>query len=225
MSHHIEDNSTHLVVKLKPGLPGKSTDDSKNILQGSFYILQASTRSNSSDVTQDEDSLLTDRGSSDRASIHSITHLMALAKDPNHSADETNPVEDSGDKRMQKSHSVHFEMDEEELETENTVQDKDEIVDQVDEAANDKPMTDEQQSETGSRPSSYMIRSETDEFQQIYHSHTINICGVAAESIKWLAHRLGPLLTAKHLSKNLIRMLALCYLGEEQIVVVQDNGE
>ena len=71
----------------------------------------------------------------------------------------------------------------------------------------------------------FMVRSETDDFRQIHYTQTINICDVAAESIKWLSHRLGPLLTAKYLSKNLVRMLALCYLGEEQVDALPETGK
>ncbi|KAL5008764.1 hypothetical protein ScPMuIL_014345 [Solemya velum] len=71
-----------------------------------------------------------------------------------------------------------------------------------------------------------LIRSETDEFNQTMSDtgavSTMNIRDVAAESIKWLAHKLGPVLAAKYMSRNLLRMLALCYLGEEQLMVVSD---
>jgi len=43
-----------------------------------------------------------------------------------------------------------------------------------------------------------------------------NVSNVAAETIKWLARRLGPVLTSKHLARNLLRMLALCYIGDQQ---------
>ena len=81
----------------------------------------------------------------------------------------------------------------------------------------------EEGSSLGKSPT-YMVRSETDDFCQIHYTQTINICDVAAESIKWLSHRLGPLLTAKYLSKNLVRMLALCYLGEEQVAQIPETG-
>lgn len=51
-----------------------------------------------------------------------------------------------------------------------------------------------------------------------------NVANVAAETIKWLTHRLGPVLTTKHISRNLLRMLALCYIGEEQLYSLNVHG-
>jgi WD repeat-containing protein 81 len=73
-----------------------------------------------------------------------------------------------------------------------------------------------------------IVRSETEEFTESLMESTnsaeCNICDVAADSVKWFSHKLGPLLTAKFLSRNLLRMLALCYLGEEQMVFIHIQG-
>ena len=53
-------------------------------------------------------------------------------------------------------------------------------------------------------------------FQQS-NQHQSNISQVAAESVLWLAHRIGPVLTAKFITRNLLRMLNLCYSERESV--------
>ncbi|KAH3845168.1 WD repeat-containing protein 81-like [Dreissena polymorpha] len=178
-------------------------------------------------------------GSLDCASVHSVSHILNLSED---SSGRYLTNEDiSTEKREKNGHFVRFEQEEPDFELDDKSKDIEIQMDQSKETTiqmdqsepEQKIQTDqlktrknEEEIDADSESKSVfnMIRSETDEFRQIHQSQTINICDVAAESIKWLSHRLGPLLSAKYLSKNLVRMLALCYLGDEQIIVLQENN-
>ncbi|GFR67396.1 WD repeat-containing protein 81 [Elysia marginata] len=103
----------------------------------------------------------------------------------------------------------------------------------------------EQQTERP-RASSDMVRSETEDLMLSLSANAsscasgefggdtgevgsagaiLNIRDIAADSVKWLCHKLGPALASKFLTRNLVRMIALCYLGQEQMQLIDRNED
>ena len=171
------------------------------------------------------------------------TNQDRIIEELNEEIDEQEHIDDTLEKETVASGEEEVEDDEEESFSEDESRDNVMLEEENDEGKRDKPSGN---GNTKPVAAAYQIKtfyngtkSKSLERERGAQNHRDEltpgaISGIAAESIVWLAPRLGPVLTSKYISSQLLTMLPHCYMGhvatdddddEEERVVNDRNAK
>lgn len=69
----------------------------------------------------------------------------------------------------------------------------------------------------------YSLGASTCSVRDIHLLDGCNVSQVSMDSLLWQVQRLGPVLSSRYLTRNLLRMLALCYVDDNSLNPLESN--
>ena len=69
----------------------------------------------------------------------------------------------------------------------------------------------------------YSLAASTYSIRDIHQLDGCNVSLVSMDSLLWQVQRLGPVLSSRYITRNLLRMLALCYVDDNSLNPLDGN--